>query len=330
MSQGNEVVHHGPIAQHIVKFYDRRHEDIVPWRDFAFTQYDMYYLVGLAVLIFIIRTTLSQYIFKPFGKKNNIIGKNLHRFVENSWFTVYYLFAVVAGITILWNSSWLWSLDKCYDEFPDDHMNETLPGLEFYYILGLAFYTQALFGLVFVDEKMKDFNEMFAHHICTILLISISKIGRAHRIGSLILLLHDSVDIFLYSAKATNELRLKTLADTLFGLFAVTFFLLRLVYFPYITYYTTFNDHIKYFPQKWYFIRKVGDVDKLFQVDSYGVCIGGYCISTWYFLICLLCTLICLHIYWFSIITRMAYTKLFLKKELEDPRHHEEQKKKNK
>ncbi|KAL0478662.1 5 TM domain-containing transmembrane protein, partial [Acrasis kona] len=200
---------------------------------------------------------------------------------------------------VLWNASWFWSIKECFNEFPDAHLEEQVVGFNTYYLLGLAFYSQALFAIIFIDEKTKDFKELVIHHVCTILLISISKISSAHRIGSLILLLHDFVDIFLYSAKSANEVNYKGFADFLFVMFAVSFFALRLVFFPYLTWSWATNDHKAYYPSSWYVFQRVNDVHSFFQADSFGICVGGYCFSTYYFLLALLSTLIVLNLYWY-------------------------------
>ena len=49
----------------------------------------------------------------------------------------------------------------------------------------------------FYDVKRKDFWQMFIHHIATLLLLAFSWVCNLHRIGSLVLFLHDCADIFL-------------------------------------------------------------------------------------------------------------------------------------
>lgn len=63
-------------------------------------------------------------------------------------------------------------------------------------MMSLSFYW-ALAVSQFFDVKRKDFWQMFVHHICTICLLSFSWICNFHRIGTLVLLIHDCGDIFL-------------------------------------------------------------------------------------------------------------------------------------
>ena len=64
--------------------------------------------------------------------------------------------------------------------------------------------------------------------------MSISYYYNVTRFGLMVLLLHDVGDIFLYSAKAVLYKKKQSLADGLFGLFAATFFISRIVLFPLI------------------------------------------------------------------------------------------------
>ena len=52
------------------------------------------------------------------------------------------------------------------------------------------------------------------------------------RVGSVIMVLHDVSDILLECAKMFNYCHKDTIADILFGLFMLSWALLRLVYFP--------------------------------------------------------------------------------------------------
>ena len=110
------------------------------------------------------------------------------------------------------------------------------------------------------------------------------------RIGSVILLLHDAADVFLESAKCFNYASkvkgrewAKTVCDVMFALFAITFFVTRLVFFPrFVIYDVLFVSPIT-FNNDWF----------------------GY----WTFA-GLLITLECLHIFWFYLVMRMVWRLL--------------------
>ena len=65
-----------------------------------------------------------------------------------------------------------------------------------YYMISAAFYWSLTLSQ-FWDVRRKDFWQMFVHHIATIALLSFSWVCNLHRIGTLVLLLHDCADIFV-------------------------------------------------------------------------------------------------------------------------------------
>ena len=64
----------------------------------------------------------------------------------------------------------------------------------------MAFYW-SLFFTQFSDVKRKDFAEMFIHHLATLALLTLSWTTQMHRIGSLVILVHDFADHWMELAK---------------------------------------------------------------------------------------------------------------------------------
>jgi hypothetical protein len=64
-----------------------------------------------------------------------------------------------------------------------------------YHMFNLAFYCSWTVSHFF-DVKRKDFWQMFAHHVTTVLLIIFTWVCHLHRIASLVLLVHDCAHIF--------------------------------------------------------------------------------------------------------------------------------------
>ena len=60
-----------------------------------------------------------------------------------------------------------------------------------------------------------------------------------------------------------------------------------------------------------------------FEVSSYAMCVNRYCVSSHYFLGCLVVALICLHIYWFTLI--VVVIKKVVAGQVSDPRQYEDQ-----
>ncbi|XP_041805615.1 ceramide synthase 2-like [Chelmon rostratus] len=164
-----------------------------------------------------------------------------------------------------------------------------------YYMLELGFYGSLLLRIS-VDIKRKDFKEQVIHHLATIFLLSFSYCANYIRIGTLVMLLHDSSDILLESAKMFNYgTGWRRTCDTLFVVFAVVFLVTRLVIFPSKIIHTTLVLSMEVFEP-----------------------FAGY-----YFFNVLLMVLQGLHIFWAGLILRMVYK--FLKGKLEkDERSDEE------
>ncbi len=85
-----------------------------------------------------------------------------------------------------------------------------------------------------IENRRADFLQMLTHHLATIVLVGMSYCWNYWRVGLVVLLLHDVVDIFLYLTKASKEMTFcpRQVTEALFVIFAVSFFVLRLVIFP--------------------------------------------------------------------------------------------------
>lgn len=83
---------------------------------------------------------------------------------------------------------------------------------------------------------------MFVHHILTIVLLSLSWACNLHRIGSLVLIVHDFADVPLEAAKMAKYVKRQRIADSIFAVFTVCWLVSRLGLYPYrVIYYTMFE-----------------------------------------------------------------------------------------
>jgi sphingoid base N-palmitoyltransferase len=80
---------------------------------------------------------------------------------------------------------------------------------------------------------------MFIHHVLTLVLISLSWVCNLHRVGSLVLLVHDCADILLEAAKALKYSGPQKACDVVFGLFTLLWLVTRLGLYPRIIYSTS-------------------------------------------------------------------------------------------
>ncbi|XP_061540338.1 ceramide synthase 4a [Phycodurus eques] len=225
-------------------------------------------------------------------RRNQDRPTNTKKFCEASWRFVFYLAAFTAGLTSLLDSPWFWDHRECWQGFPKQIVTNAH---SWYYTLELGFYLSLLLS-VSVDVKRKDFKEQVIHHIATIFLIGFSYCSNYVRIGTLVMLVHDSSDFLLESAKMFHYAEWTKTCDSLFVIFSVVFLITRLVVFPCRIIHTTLVLSLDFF--KPFF---------------------GY-----YFFNALLLVLQALHIFWAYLILRMICKFMFKGKVERDERSDEE------
>ncbi|KAG2382746.1 hypothetical protein C9374_005326 [Naegleria lovaniensis] len=293
------------------------------WRRIGWTLEDSCIVLFAALVLFLLRFALNKSSLKNFlcqylsasslarlktsANPETFMKKLQQRVMENVWFSLYYSASAIFGIIILYDAPWFWDLSHLVMGYPEEQTGYEISSFaRLYLLLGAAFYFQALFSLLFIDERMKDFVEMLIHHIVTIVLIVWCVISYYHRIGTLVLLLHDVVDVFLYIAKTLNHLKFERTCETVFVGFVLSFFVLRLIYLPYLIIHSLFYTFNSWdYPQRYYVFRYVTNVHDYFEISSYGACCLKYCVSSFWSLIALLVVLVLLHIFWFSLVTKM-------------------------
>ncbi|KAM9844423.1 ceramide synthase 2-like [Aulostomus maculatus] len=214
------------------------------------------------------------------------------KFGEAAWRFFFYLTAFTAGLICLIDRPWFWDRRECWRKYPVQPMKRAH---YWYYMLELGFYGSLLLRIS-VDIKRKDFKEQVIHHLATIFLLSFSYCANYIRIGTLVMLLHDSSDILLESAKMFNYgTGWRKTCDTLFVVFTVVFLVTRLVIFPSRIIHTTL----------------------VLSMEVFQPFVG------YYFFNILLMVLQALHVFWAGLILRMVYK--FLKGKLDkDERSDEE------
>jgi len=288
-------------------------EEPAPIRRINWYLNDTIIVLLLSVLLFLTRKLYYSFVLDPFTnsqrfKHMSSLAKT--RLKENIWFFTWYLFATVGGVLVLYDLPWFLDTSHCVYGYPHEHTGFETISFRLYMLTGCAFYTQALFTLLFIDEKLKDFVEMVLHHIATIMLITFCLSAHHHRVGSLVLILHDFVDIFLYSAKAFHHMNNEMMSSALFVGFTLSFLYMRLMLLPYIIYLAISNFQGWDDPSRYFFVRYVSDSVLPVEVSDYGVCVAKYCLSTYWLLILLLCLLVTLHIFWFVLVVKILIRTL--------------------
>ncbi|KAM6981924.1 ceramide synthase 5-like [Tautogolabrus adspersus] len=210
------------------------------------------------------------------------------KFCESMWRFTFYLGIFIYAIRHLWVSPWMWDTRHCWYNYPFQPLS---PGQYNYYVAELAFYWSLMFSQ-FIDIKRKDFFIMLVHHLATIMLITFSYANNMLRAGTLVMCVHDASDIFLEAAKLANYAKYQRLCDGLFVVFSISFFITRLVIYPFWVVYSV-----------------------LFE--SWEI-VGPY--QAWWLLNGLLLVLQVLHIIWFYLVARIAIKAIFKGKVSKDDR----------
>jgi TLC domain len=175
--------------------------------------------------------------------------------------------------------------------------------VQLYYMQALGFYLSALVFLVMYDTRRSDFRQLVLHHVVTLALIIVSYLYSYTRVGALILALHDFGDIFLYSATSLNKLGYKGIDTAVFAMFAVSFYVTRLVVLPRLVYGVLVESLMTLSVEP-----SFANWGMYFEVA----------LLHWAVFSTLLNVLVLLHCFWFTLILRMIYRELFLGKKISD------------
>eukprot|EP01084_Bolivina_argentea_P222545 376661_1 len=161
------------------------------------------------------------------------------KFTEAAWRFVMYLAALCYGVWTLYDVLQQYVSDPTHKFFFDWPNHERTPATDKYYLFGVGIYIHLLLFQAF-DIKRSDWLANTFHHFITLSLLYTSWVLSFSRIGCFIMLLHDTSDVFLEIAKIFNYLKVnpackywaKPAADYAFVLFAVSFYVNRLYFYP--------------------------------------------------------------------------------------------------
>ncbi|OWF56268.1 ceramide synthase 5-like [Mizuhopecten yessoensis] len=179
------------------------------------------------------------------GKKTSLTGRQIQRwfrhrrsrempgrmkkFRECSWYFLFYTISFLSGLYILWDKPFFWDTKYCWIGCSKHHVPNDL---YWYYTIEMGFYWHMLLMLMF-DSKRKDFPELVVHHIVTVLLLYFSFVSNQLRIGSLVLILHDSNDFMMAPSKMANYAKKQVLAEYFFVVFFVVWLVSKLIIYPF-------------------------------------------------------------------------------------------------
>ncbi|ESQ32936.1 hypothetical protein EUTSA_v10004641mg [Eutrema salsugineum] len=227
-----------------VKSINWEHESFPAYQDFGF-------LPLFAVFFPTIRFLLDRFVFEKLGKlliygrkspdKNDNMkerktkSRKIRKFKESAWKCVYYLSAELLALSVTYNEPWFTNtlyfwIGPGDQIWPNQQMKIKL---KFLYMFTAGFYTYSIFALVFWETRRSDFGVSMGHHITTLILLVLSYLCRFSRAGSVILALHDASDVFLEVGKMSKYSGAESIASFSFVLFALSWVILRLIYYPF-------------------------------------------------------------------------------------------------
>ncbi|KAH7410143.1 TLC domain-containing protein [Phaeosphaeria sp. MPI-PUGE-AT-0046c] len=185
---------------------------------------DLPFVLSWTVIFTGMRVVVMEYLLDPLARLGGIKSrKGLNRFKEQAWLIVYYTASWSLGMYIMYHSEFWLNLHGIWDGWP---FREVEGVFKFYYLLQWAFYIQQIL-VVNIEEKRKDYAQMFVHHVFTAALLFLSY-GYYHmRVGLVIMCIMDFVDIVLPTAKLLKYMGYSTACDIAFGVFVISWLVTR-------------------------------------------------------------------------------------------------------
>ncbi|XXH02296.1 Sphingosine N-acyltransferase lag1 [Hypoxylon texense] len=145
------------------------------------------------------------------------------------------------------NSSYYLNLRELWTNWPIRELGGVMKA---YLLAQWAFWVQQVL-VIHIEERRKDHYQMLTHHFITITLITASYFYHQDRVGNLILVLMDVVDLFLPLAKCLKYLGYSRLCDAMFVVFMVSWFIARHVFYL-MTCYSIYTDLLIEIPDSCY------------------------------------------------------------------------------
>lgn len=261
--------------------------------------------IAFALLLLAARIGLENLISKRVTKLG---ARNQRRLTENTFYTAYYLMAfsfyrLVVVPSVDWSTPLFTNKNEIISNMLTPYPAPMNMAERIYYIQAGGYYVSVMFFLILFDPRRSDFLELMLHHFVTLGLVVGSYLFGYVRMGMVILALHDIGDIFLYGAKAVHYLGYAGWDTALFAVFAVTFYITRLVMYSRLVYAILFES-----------MQTV--------VRNPAVCSWAKFYDTYFwhhiFFSAFMCTLLVLHCFWYALVLRMVHREVFMGKKISE------------
>lgn len=183
------------------------------------------YFIGFCIVLFtLLRAGFMEYILAPFARMQGVTKKKDQvRFTEQAWLLVYYSVFWTMGMYIYCKSPYYFNMREMWTDWPNRELDGLMKG---YVLAQWAFWLQQII-VINIEDRRKDHWQMFSHHIITTALISSCYYYHFTRVGNMILVVMDVVDLFLPAAKCLKYAGYSAICDVMFGVFMVSWLLAR-------------------------------------------------------------------------------------------------------
>ncbi|KAJ2993152.1 hypothetical protein NUW58_g1930 [Xylaria curta] len=210
-------------------------------------EHDDLYFVGFCVVLFCgIRAASMEYVLTPLarwcGQTNK---KRITRFSEQGWMLMYNTVFWTLGMYIYTTSPYFLKLTELWTNWPQRELHGLTKG---YALAQLAYWTQQVI-VVNVEARRHDYWQMIAHHCATIALISSAYVYHHMRVGNLIFVLMDIIELIFPLAKCLKALGFTTICDVIFGIFMVTWLVTRHILYLMVCY-SVYTDLPRFMPTR--------------------------------------------------------------------------------
>lgn len=248
-----------------------------------------------AVGFVFVRLFLDRFIFRRLAiwllsikgiplKNNERTRAKIAKCTESMWKFTYYFTVEFFILKVTSHEPWFRDTKEYFKGWPNQELKLSI---KLFYMCQCGFYLYSIGALVKWETRRKDFSVMMSHHVVTVILIGYSYITSFFRIGSVVLALHDGSDVFLEAAKVFKYSENELGASVCFGLFAISWLILRLIIFPFWAIHSAS-----------YHLCEVLRLSEAYHMSLY------YVFNT------MLLTLLVFHIYWWILICAMIMRQL--------------------
>lgn len=179
---------------------------------------------------------MNKFVLTPLSKF--VSKENRYKFVHRGFDCIHYILCTIIGVLSFLQRPYracAFYFGDCrkFNVSTGDFVCSIFQKIYFYVFIG--YYLSDVFWI----RTTKDIPILCFHHTITLTMLITSILSARPVAGISIMVLHDIVDMFLYSGKIAGYLKIKPLSDTLLVLFATTFVYFRLFNLAIIIYVCT-------------------------------------------------------------------------------------------